>query len=69
MSATIRLLAAVSLGAALAAREPAPQETPETTRGPDRLDLESTRRIAELTTDPAYLSEWVDHLPDSDIVP
>ncbi|MBI4564822.1 MAG: hypothetical protein HY716_09050 [Planctomycetes bacterium] len=38
-------------------------------RGPDRLDMESTRLIREHTTDPSFLTEWVDHLPEHDTVP
>ena len=41
----------------------------ETMRGPDRLDVESTRLLREYTTDPRYLTEWVDHVPESDTVP
>jgi len=38
-------------------------------RGPDRIDAEYTGRIREQTTDPSFLTEWVDHLPASDKVP
>ncbi len=38
-------------------------------RGPDRIDTESTRLIREHTTDPSFLTEWVDHLPEHDTVP
>ena len=30
-------------------------------RGPDRIDVESTRMIREHTTDPSFLTRWVDH--------
>ena len=45
------------------------QEGVETRRGPDALDVESARLIAEYTTDPQFLTEWVDHIPESATVP
>jgi len=41
----------------------------ETRRGPDVVDVQSTRVIRESTTDPAFLTEWVDYVPESDTVP
>ncbi|MCG8424922.1 MAG: peptidase [Proteobacteria bacterium] len=38
-------------------------------RGPDRLDQKSTAEIRKYTTDPSFLTEWVDHLPASRQVP
>jgi hypothetical protein len=38
-------------------------------RGPDRLDVDYAREIAAHTTDPQFLTEWVDHLPVSRKVP
>jgi hypothetical protein len=38
-------------------------------RGRDRVDVESTAKILEYTTDPAFLTEWVDYLPASSKVP
>ena len=57
------LFAAVVACSALA------QEEAESRRGPDALDVESTRLIAEYTTDPQFLTEWVDHVPESATVP
>ncbi|MEE8143414.1 MAG: M14 family zinc carboxypeptidase [Planctomycetota bacterium] len=37
-------------------------------RGPDPVDVESTRKIREFTTDPSFLTSWVDYLPASDTV-
>ncbi len=45
-----------------------PGEFP-TKRGRDKLDVEYAKDIAAHTTDPAYLTEWVDHLPVSRSVP
>lgn len=36
---------------------------------PDTPEPGSSRRIAELTTDPRYLSPWVSYIPDSKTVP
>ena len=36
---------------------------------PDRAEPGSAETIAELTSDPSYLSPWVAYLPDSDTVP
>ncbi len=41
----------------------------EARRGPDVVDVESTRVIRESTTDPAFLTVWVDYVPESDTVP
>ncbi|MEE8459643.1 MAG: M14 family zinc carboxypeptidase, partial [Phycisphaerales bacterium] len=41
----------------------------EARRGPDTVDIQSTRMIRESTTDPAFLTEWVDYVPESDTVP
>ena len=41
----------------------------EARRGPDVVDVESTRVIRASTTDPAFLTEWVDYVPESDTVP
>ena len=41
----------------------------ESRRGPDMVDTQSTRMIRESTTDPAFLTEWVDYVPASDTVP
>ena len=38
-------------------------------RGRDKLDVDYARDIHTHTTDPAFLSEWVDHLPTSRKVP
>lgn len=38
-------------------------------RGRDKLDVDYARDIAAHTTDPAYLTQWVDHLPRSRTVP
>ena len=38
-------------------------------RGRDLIDVESTAKIREYTTDPSFLTEWVDHLPASRRVP
>jgi hypothetical protein len=38
-------------------------------RGPDQLDVDYAREIAAHTTDPQFLTEWVDHLPVSRKVP
>ena len=38
-------------------------------RGPDAIDIESTRLLREFTTDPEFLTEWVDHVPESTSVP
>ncbi len=38
-------------------------------RGRDRIDLASTKLIAEYTTDPSFSTAWVDHVPASDRVP
>lgn len=38
-------------------------------RGPDTLDDEATAAIRQHTTDPSFLTEWVDHLPSSARVP
>lgn len=58
--------------AAAAAMSCAPLNTPRadgpelpSKRGRDRLDVDYARDIANNTTDPAYLTEWVDHLPES----
>ena len=41
----------------------------ETRRGPDAVDVVSTRAIREATTDPSYLTPWVDYVPQSETVP
>lgn len=64
------LVAAALLGslscAALAA--PGDAELP-TRRGPDRLDVDYAKDIAANTSDPSFLTAWVDHLPVSRKVP
>jgi len=55
--------------ALLACASSARQSDVEEVRGPDRIDVESTRLLREYTTDPAFLTEWVDHVPESDTVP
>ena len=44
----------------VAIADPASGQEPEDRRGPDRLDVESTRLIREYTTDPDFLTEWED---------
>jgi hypothetical protein len=41
----------------------------EERRGPDSVDVESTRAIREATTEASFLTEWVDYVPQSDTVP
>lgn len=41
----------------------------EARRGPDPVDVQSTRRIRQYTTDPSFLTPWVDYLPQSETVP
>ena len=49
---------------------PSPQEQEiEERRGPDAVDVESTRAIREATTEASFLTEWVDYVPQSDTVP
>ena len=49
---------------------PSPQEQEiETQRGPDSVDVESTRAIRAATTEASFLTEWVDYVPQSDTVP
>lgn len=38
-------------------------------RGPDAVDTASTAKIREYTTEPAFLTPWVDYLPASRTVP
>ena len=38
-------------------------------RGPDQVDVESTRRVRQYTTDPSFLTTWVDYVPESETVP
>ena len=61
---TLVLTLALCAGPCAAGASPLPE-----TRGPDRIDAEYTRSILENTTDPEYLTAWVDHLPASDAVP
>lgn len=46
-----------------------PPQDVESHRGPDRLDPESTRLLRRYTTDPSFLTPWVDHVPESATVP
>lgn len=62
------LLAAASCVAFASPDAEAPDEFPRT-RGRDALDVEYAREIAAHTTDPQFLTEWVDHLPVSRTVP
>jgi hypothetical protein len=62
------LLAAASCAALASPGSDAPAEFPRT-RGPDTLDVDYAREIAAHTTDPQFLTEWVDHLPASRKVP
>ena len=55
--------AAVAMGAAVAAAQQA------TMRGPDKIDQEYTRQIAQFLRDPRITTEYVDYLPASDKVP
>ncbi len=41
----------------------------ETRRGPDAVEVESTRLLRQHTTDPSFLTEWVDYVPESGSVP
>lgn len=41
----------------------------ETRRGPDAVDIESTRALRSHTTDPSFLTRWVDYVPASEQVP
>ncbi len=41
----------------------------ETSRGRDAVDVVSTRAIREATTDPSFLTPWVDYVPQSETVP
>jgi len=38
-------------------------------RGRDRLEADATKQIREFTTEPAFSTPWVDHLPESPSVP
>ena len=60
------VLGAVAL-TVLAAKASAAE--PEKKRGRDRLDLESTAKIAEYVTDPSFSTPWVDHIPENRRVP
>ncbi|MFV8749612.1 M14 family zinc carboxypeptidase [Nannocystaceae bacterium ST9] len=64
------IFAAALLGSASCAALAAPGsgEFPSK-RGRDRLDVEYAAEIAAHTTDPQFLTEWVDHLPVSRKVP
>jgi hypothetical protein len=70
MKARILGWLAVLILPVLGSANTAQQEQPiEATRGPDRIDVESTRLLRQYTTDPNYLTSWVDHVPASDTVP
>ncbi len=58
-------LSSTCVPAALASDPPAI----ETRRGPDVVDVESTRQLRQHTTDPSFLTPWVDYIPQSDTVP
>ena len=64
------LVLASSLAAPIAAAT-LPQATDEieAERGPDRVDVASTRALRQHTTEPAFLTDWVDYVPESDEVP
>jgi hypothetical protein len=62
----IASLVALALAASCSHRVQLYTQDPRT---PDRIDAEYTRRIREHTTDPTFLTDWVDHLPASDKVP
>lgn len=64
----VALLAAASCAAFASPDAEVPGEFPRT-RGRDTLDVEYAREIAAHTTDPQFLTEWVDHLPVSRTVP
>src|SRR5690606_35591084 len=42
---------------------------PNPKRGRDRIDPEHAAAVREYVTDPAYLTDWVDHIPVSRKVP
>ncbi len=64
-------LPVIALIGALAAQPAFAQdrEAVETRRGPDAVEIESTRLLRQYTTDPSFLTEWVDYVPESDVVP
>ncbi len=62
LAVSASLLSSLSC-AALASQESVAADEFPRTRGRDKLDVDYARDIAAHTTDPAYLSEWVDHLP------
>jgi hypothetical protein len=62
------LLGAASCAVFAAPGSDEPDEFPRT-RGRDKLDVDYAREIAAHTTDPQFLTEWVDHLPVSRKVP
>jgi len=66
---SIAYLVSVALFAFVYSCTAVAQQASEAQRGPDELDLESTRLLREHTTDPRFLTEWVDHIPESDTVP
>ncbi|MCA9699467.1 MAG: hypothetical protein KC431_18215 [Myxococcales bacterium] len=63
-SAALALSCAVLAAPGTSEPEALPQK-----RGRDKLDVDYARDIHANTTDPAFLSEWVDHLPSSRTVP
>lgn len=64
----ISLFGSASCAALAAPGTDEPGEFPSK-RGRDQLDVEYAREIAAHTTDPQFLTEWVDHLPASRKVP
>lgn len=64
---TVRI--AAFLGLAIAASCASRAQLYQDSRSVDRIDAEYTRQIRVHTTDPTFLTEWVDHLPASDTVP
>jgi hypothetical protein len=66
---TTRLVSTCVACAVLLTGAAAEQTTTEAVRGPDRLDTESGRLIRQYTTDPSFLTSWVDHIPESESVP
>ncbi|MEE8148120.1 MAG: M14 family zinc carboxypeptidase, partial [Longimicrobiales bacterium] len=66
---SVALLLIAAPGSARAGSPPDREDTIAARRGPDPVDLESTRQIRACTTDPSFLTAWVDYIPDSSTVP
>ena len=70
MTVTLKVLcAALSAAWTLLAAAGQADDEIEARRGPDPIDAQSTRQIREYTTDPSFLTPWVDHIPQSETVP